>query len=478
MHAAYRTLVITLTLIGISGCSFFKPNLRPENEHALRQLVSSATSCYATKLLIKDLPVTPLFSNESGQCVQADLEREGLQTLYTDNTCTGDTLPFQKTPFKEYCKEIIVPNSDRLGNAAVWAGKQQAWTLNPPSALNISVLSIGSNHQPYMLRTRYKTAPVIDVHKVDPEQENSPEVVSLRGYGQCDLEMRIFKKDPAATNLKPLLAIHGGGWALRSSPYIGFESELSHFTEKGFVVFAPFYRLSSMSNGNYECNHAPWEEIVSDAEDALAWVKENGAKYGANNGKIYVMGGSAGGHLAAWISIHRKEDIKRTLLLYPATDFESYVQLARDSEDSLRGEGTIKAFLDIEDIDTIDTNSYAVRANSFPRYVEQDPASYPPMTFIHGVSDTLVPSSQSVRLCNAYSGDADNGPAVNDGGDPSSGTFSKEYSCGTDGKLFLIAEAEHTLDACIKHINCPTGSENSQQAAREAISKAIDWLNQ
>ena len=478
MSNVLRTIAVVLISLSISACSFFKPKISPENEHVLKKLVSSISSCYTSKLLQKKLPTTQLYSNSNGQCAQADLGDKQVRQLYTNSSCSGNTIPYRFTPYEEYCKDVIVPNNDRLGNAAVWAGETPAWTLSPPSALNLSVHSIKNNHQPYMMRTRYKSAQVRDVHKIDPEDENTPEVTTLRGTGQCDLEMRIFKKDPSATNLKPLLALHGGGWSLRSSPYIGFESEVSHFTEKGFVVFAPFYRLSSMSNGNFECNHAPWYEIVSDAEDALAWIKNNGQTYGATNSKVYVLGGSAGGHLAAWVTTYKKEDVARTLLFYPPTDFEAYIQLALDSENDLRGEATIKEFLDIEDVETVDLNSEKVRVNSFPKIIAQDPASFPPMTMIHGVSDSLVPSSQSVRLCNAYNGDVENGPAVNDGGDPASGTYSREYACGPEGKLYLIAEAEHSLDACIKHINCPTGSEPSQQAASEIIGKAIEWLDQ
>lgn len=478
MHNVLRVTVVIFISLFLFACSSLKPKLSPENEHVLKSLISSLSSCYTTKLLQKKLPTTPLYSNTNGQCVPADKGKQEIQQLYTSNSCSGEPIPYRFTSYEDYCKEIIVPSNDRLGNAAVWAGTPSAWTLNPPSALGLSVRSIANNHQPYMMRTRYKSAQVRDVHKIDAEDENSPEVVTLRGLGQCDLEMRIFKKDPSATNLKPLIAFHGGGWSLRSSPYLGFESVVSHFTEKGFVVFTPFYRLSSMSNGNFECNHAPWHEIVSDAEDALAWIQTNGKDYGVNEGKVYVLGGSAGGHLATWLTTHKKESIARTLLFYPPTDFEAYIQLARDSEDDLRGEATIKEFLDIEDVETVDLQSEKVRLNSFPQIIVQDPQSFPPIMAIHGVADGLVPSSQSVRLCNAYNGDIENGPAKNDGGDPASGTYSREYACGAHGKLYLLAEAKHSLDACVKHLSCPTGSEASQKDASVIIGKAIEWLDQ
>ena len=103
---------------------------------------------------------------------------------------------------------------------------------------------------------------------------------NFRQAGSCELEMRVYKKDIAATNLTPLLWIHGGAWKYRGAGFVGLESLVSNYTEDNFIVFAPFYRLAGNKDGNAECCNAPWTDLVADAEAALGWVKANGASAG------------------------------------------------------------------------------------------------------------------------------------------------------------------------------------------------------
>jgi len=48
---------------------------------------------------------------------------------------------------------------------------------------------------------------------------------------------------------------------------------------------------------------ANYDEMATDAAKAIKWVKENIARFGGNPDKIFVSGHSAGGHLAALISV-------------------------------------------------------------------------------------------------------------------------------------------------------------------------------
>ena len=58
---------------------------------------------------------------------------------------------------------------------------------------------------------------------------------------------------------------------------------------------SPFYRLAGASDASPECRGAQWqEEVVSDAEAALDWVKLYGPLFGASTGgKVAVTGQSA-----------------------------------------------------------------------------------------------------------------------------------------------------------------------------------------
>lgn len=446
---AYRNLFFTYLFTG--------------NRAGVQNLLENALGCYATSTLLTAMPHENLYALEADVCTARKLNPQRAMNYFTDSTCT-DSIYFQPTSYVNMCIEYAAPNKDKLGNAAIWEGRKIGWTLLPSNRFDIGIYPLQGNYQPFMTRVQYKQASVV------------------RGNGSCQLEMRIFKKNLAANNLRPLLALHGGSWRYRGSAYLGLEAEISHLTERGFVVFLPFYRLTGDSSGNIECNGAHGSEIVKDAEDALAWVTANATQYGAQvspTNKVTLMGHSSGAHLSGWLSVHRSAEIRKALLMYPPTDLVDYIN------ELLLGNITRKASISAAELffgqplDQIDLNSSFALQNSYPTIIEQDPAIYPPMFIVHGNSDTVVPARHSVRLCNALSGSIDAGPAMDDGGDTSVGEYRKVYSCmHKDSQLHLIAEGDHALDACSEVLGCPAGSVGSQQAVRQTMLEAFQWLVQ
>ena len=296
---------------------------------------------------------------------------------------------------------------------------------------------------------------------------------------ECSLEMRVYSKSPASTNQKPLIAIHGGSWKFRGFGFFGVESQISHYTDQGYVVFAPFYRLSGDSDGPSGCQNADWTEIVSDIEDALDWVLDNGEQYGANTyGPIPIIGQSAGAHLAAWLATERPADVSRALLLYPPLDFANAIELVNSGQyANPTGIASFEGFIGVQEDQTlsdVDTNSEVIRRNSIPEIIRNEGAeNFPPFFILHGNADELVPSSQSVRLCNGIAGSFSSGPA-NDNGYP----FRQVYECGPGSELHLFNEANHILDLCIPGVVCPAGSNSSQSLIRESMAQAREWLGE
>jgi acetyl esterase/lipase len=287
--------------------------------------------------------------------------------------------------------------------------------------------------------------------------------------------MRIYKKDVNATNLIPLMAIHGGSWQYRGAGFVGMEAQISHYTDAGFVVFAPFYRLAGNADGNAECNGAAWTDITTDIEEALTWVQTHGATFGAKAGKISLMGQSAGAHLAGWLVTHRPNDVERALLLYPPADVGDFLAHARpgDSYEAFQPSlGLLATYFGKQSVsDLAYLTPYEVNSNSFPALISTSSTPMPPVFLIHGYSDTLVPSNQSVLMCNAYGGNA-----VNDGG----GTALRAtYTCGANGRLHLFQEAQHGLDACVTtraNGMCLAGSEASRSFVASSLRQARGWL--
>jgi acetyl esterase/lipase len=298
----------------------------------------------------------------------------------------------------------------------------------------------------------------------------------------CALEMRIYKKDPTATGLTPVIAFHGGSWQYRGGAFAGFESEMAHFTEQGFVVFAPFYRLVSDGDGNAACNQAPWEAVVADTEAALDWVKLHGAAFGAKPGKLAVAGASAGAHLAGWLVTHRAADVAAGMLLYAPSDVRDFLEHARpgDVYEPFAPSLDILSRFYGADVSTISLGNppQFLLQNSFHDLVRAGGSAVPPVFLLHGLADTLVPSNQSVLLCNAYGGSA-----VNDGGGPNRRAT---FTCGSSGsRLHLFQQAQHPLDICVinEPLNvCFSGDNESRllvvDSMRQARSFLISKVNQ
>ena len=100
------------------------------------------------------------------------------------------------------------------------------------------------------------------------------------------------------TKTKPVLVIfHGGGWLLNNKS-IMTDLANSIATRTDIITVNVNYRLLADVNNTTTVN-----EIVEDAMGAVLWVKNNIKTYGGDPDQIAVTGDSAGGHLAAMVTV-------------------------------------------------------------------------------------------------------------------------------------------------------------------------------
>jgi acetyl esterase/lipase len=127
------------------------------------------------------------------------------------------------------------------------------------------------------------------------------------------------------TAVPGLLWIHGGGYAIGSPEQDEAFARL--FVEaNGCVVVAPDYTLSTVK---------PYPAALDDCYAALLWLKENGGHYGMRPDQIFVGGDSAGGGLAAAVTLKARDlgevDIAFQMPLYPMIDDRMDTESARDN---------------------------------------------------------------------------------------------------------------------------------------------------
>lgn len=93
--------------------------------------------------------------------------------------------------------------------------------------------------------------------------------------------------------LRPVvLAIHGGYWRLLSRHDTAFMAET--LANAGVATVAVDYSLAPA---------VTLDEIVRQIRTAVAWISHNGTDHGLDPRRIFVLGSSAGGHLAAMVGV-------------------------------------------------------------------------------------------------------------------------------------------------------------------------------
>lgn len=416
------------------------------DDQTLAGLLSNAAECELGGILRVPLPRIPLYSPHSGAC--AEVTEPPAEGSYSADAACQTSFEFTPTAMAQFCE--IALDQNRLGNGASDLPEAGQWSFSPGTTFDFGVLSLAESRQPLVNRTTYKSV--------------------ATGAGECALEMRIYKQNPLAVGLKPLIALHGGSWQRRGSGFLGIEHMATHFTNAGYVVFAPFYRLIGNSDGTPACRNATLDNINADVNDAVNWVADNQQRFGAT-GQPVLFGQSAGGHLALTVAVNRPEEVAAAVLFYAPTDFSDFAaQVQSGAYDNPQGQRIIEAVTGLP-IDSIDQSSALIRANAFPQRVINNP-SVPPLFMLHGKADTLLPARQSVRLCNALSGDIEAGPASLSGGD-----LITTVQCNDRGsELHLLSEAEHTLDLCISTSLCLAGSATSAQLAAGVVERMLKWV--
>ncbi|MFG0265796.1 MAG: alpha/beta hydrolase [Rhodopirellula sp. JB055] len=102
--------------------------------------------------------------------------------------------------------------------------------------------------------------------------------------------------DWSAEDSRPAVVFfHGGGWTGGKPGQFASHSE--ELAERGMVCFRVKYRLLDKKS------KTPPDACVEDASDAFRYIRANASKFGIDPKRIASGGGSAGGHLAAYLGM-------------------------------------------------------------------------------------------------------------------------------------------------------------------------------
>ena len=110
-------------------------------------------------------------------------------------------------------------------------------------------------------------------------------------FDTTQTDLYIYKADPAVATGQAVLVVPGGGYRKVCIEYDGF-GVAKYLRSIGVTAVVVKYRLP---NGHHE---VPLE----DAQEALRFLRREGSKWGVDPTQVGILGSSAGGHLAAYLS--------------------------------------------------------------------------------------------------------------------------------------------------------------------------------
>jgi acetyl esterase/lipase len=226
-----------------------------------------------------------------------------------------------------------------------------------------------------------------------PFRMTHPDVERIKNVPYGEVRRRnlldVYRHKDRPTGCPTLLQIHGGGWVISNKNQQG-KPIMLHMASRGWVCFAPNYRLSP---------RATWPEHLLDVKRALAWIREHGAEYGADPGFVVVTGGSAGGHLTALMALTQNDPEyqpgfeEADTSVQAAAPYYGVYDLTR--RETLADRGMVR-FLERAVMKKRFRDAREEFEKASPTF-QVDPDA-PPFFVIHGAHDSLVPVTEARKF--------------------------------------------------------------------------------
>jgi acetyl esterase/lipase len=165
---------------------------------------------------------------------------------------------------------------------------------------------------------------------------------------------------------------YGGSWQSGQRQDYTFVAEA--LTARGFLAVLPDYRVYP---------EARFPTFIEDAALAVAWVRDHSGDFGGDASRLFVMGHSAGAHLAAMLALNPAYLAQRGM---SAGELRGFIGLAGPYDFlPLKSPRLIKIFGGADDIPETQPIHFA------------HPQA-PPALLVHGAADRLVLPKNTVHL--------------------------------------------------------------------------------
>lgn len=147
-----------------------------------------------------------------------------------------------------------------------------------------------------------------------PYHPRGMQLITDIAYGPLERNrLDVWRMSTTPMNAPVIFYIHGGAWTFGNKREQG-RPMLHEFVTRGWIAVACNYRLAPKH---------PWPAQIEDVTRAFGWVKKYVANYGGDPDRVVVAGGSAGGHLAALLSLSADDPTWRPADMQGVSDWST-----------------------------------------------------------------------------------------------------------------------------------------------------------
>jgi acetyl esterase/lipase len=194
-------------------------------------------------------------------------------------------------------------------------------------------------------------------------------------YGDLPRQkLDVYRPRDAAAGAPVVVFFYGGDWQEGQKADYRFVAEA--LTSRGFVAVLPDYRLYPQ---------VTFPAFVEDGALAIRWAHDNAARFGGDPARVFLMGHSAGAHIAALLTLDK-----------------SYLEKVGLPRSAVRGTAALSGPYDFTPSpgDRAVFGTYAKDATPDPRIepIHFADGRAPPMLLLHGGKDETVGADNAARL--------------------------------------------------------------------------------
>lgn len=177
---------------------------------------------------------------------------------------------------------------------------------------------------------------------------------------------------PSGASRRPVIVFfYGGNWD--SGDKANYRFVAASLAKRGYVVAVPDYRVYP---------EARFDGFMRDGAQAVAWTKRNISRFGGDPSRVFVMGHSAGAHIAAMLAFD--DQWLRAAGLSPRRDIAGLIGVAGPYDFLPLRSSRLKEIFSGDNPRTQPINFVG--------------SNEPPALLLHGSGDTTVEPGNTTRL--------------------------------------------------------------------------------